>query len=123
MSVHTTKLPDPVTQPAPIVIKTTTGAGNAVPRAALASASTNDEVAFIGNDDSAPGFEPWLGVTLLTFVPGALIFFLPHALLSRTLIPICVAMAAFFFAGFGMLLRDRKGRRHDVMRSKSDPGD
>lgn len=75
------------------------------------ASDTERDVPFLGTNDGPPRFEPWLGVTLLTFLPGSLIFFLPHAVLSRTLVPICVAMAVFFFAGFGMLLRDKNARR------------
>ena len=77
----------------------------------IQNSDTTHDVPFLGNDDSPPRFEPWLGVTLLTFLPGSLIFILPHAILTRALIPICIAMAGFFFAGFGMLLRDRNARR------------
>jgi hypothetical protein len=110
MSVHTTKLPSTVAEPVtPIVVQTTTP--TAAPARRAVPAPNADDVPFLGTDDGPPRFEPWLGVTLLTFVPGSLIFFLPHAILTRALIPICIAMTVFFFAGFGMLLRDRNVRR------------
>ena len=83
----------------------------AIPTPAAPTSGTENDVPFLGGDDSPPRFEPWFGVSLLTFLPGSLIFVLPHAILTRALVPICVAMAFFFFAGLGMLIRDRNSRR------------
>lgn len=59
-----------------------------------------------------PGFEPWLVVCLLAFVPGALIVILPRATLAPLLVPICVAMGALLVAGLAMLVRSEwKHRR------------
>jgi hypothetical protein len=57
-----------------------------------------------------PGFEPWLVVCLLAFVPGALIVILPRATLAPLLVPICVAMGALLLAGLGMLVRSELKR-------------
>jgi hypothetical protein len=85
-----------------------------LPKATATTASktkTEDDVPFLGTDDSPPRFEAWLGVSLLTFVPGSLVFVLPHEILTRALVPICVSMAVCFFVGFGMLMRDRRFRQ------------
>ena len=61
-----------------------------------------------------PGFEPWLVVCLLAFVPGALIVILPRATLAPWLVPICVAMGALLLIGLVMLARSEwKHRRSE----------
>jgi 4-amino-4-deoxy-L-arabinose transferase-like glycosyltransferase len=52
-----------------------------------------------------PGFEPWLVVCLLGFVPGAIIVILPRATIAPYLVPICGSMIAFVLAGLVMLVR------------------
>ncbi|MEO7084865.1 MAG: hypothetical protein ABI085_11230 [Gemmatimonadaceae bacterium] len=112
MSISTKKPADKKDFVVRASVPTTTPMPIAAPRVATRPASPeSSEAPFLGTDDSPPRFEPWLAVTLLTFLPGSLIFFLPHALLTKLLVPICVAMAAFFLSGFGMLLRDRTARR------------
>jgi hypothetical protein len=54
----------------------------------------------------SPGFEPWLVVCLLAFVPGALILLLPRERLLPLLVPICGSMVALILAGLVMLWRN-----------------
>lgn len=64
------------------------------------------------NGQPLPGFEPWLVVCLLAFVPGALIVILPRATLAPFLLPICATMGALLIAGLAMLVRSEwKHRR------------
>lgn len=63
------------------------------------SESKNTSVASANSD--IPRMEPWLAVTLLSFVPAIGLFILPPA----AMIPLYVAMGALAATGLGMFLR------------------
>ena len=69
---------------------------------------------------SHPGFEPWLVVCLLAFVPGALIVLLPRATLLPLLVPICATVAALVLTGLLMLARTEWTRRRADALAKTD---
>ncbi|MFL5605805.1 MAG: hypothetical protein ACJ8AD_05105 [Gemmatimonadaceae bacterium] len=70
----------------------------------------------------SPGFEPWLVVCLLAFVPGALIVLLPRERLLPLLLPICGSMVALVLAGLVMLCRTEWKRRHERARARNARG-
>jgi undecaprenyl pyrophosphate phosphatase UppP len=74
----------------------------------------------VASDDgqSSPGFEPWLVVCLLAFVPGALIVLLPRERLLPLLVPICGSMVALILAGLVMLWRTERKRRTEGARAQ-----
>ncbi|MEO6877899.1 MAG: hypothetical protein ABI205_05415 [Gemmatimonadaceae bacterium] len=55
-----------------------------------------------------PSLEPWLVLALLAFLPGFLIFALPHDTMVRALVPIIVSVAALFSASLVMLFRSSR---------------
>ena len=52
-------------------------------------------------ENDIPRMEPWLAVSLLSFVPGLGLFILPKV----AMIPLYLAMAALMTTGLGMYLR------------------
>ena len=52
-------------------------------------------------ENDIPRMEPWLAVTLLSFVPALGLFILPQA----AMIPLYVVMGALMATGLGMFLR------------------
>jgi len=64
-----------------------------------ASPSPSPSDAATQND--IPRMEPWLAVTLLSFVPGLGLFILP----SQAMIPLYAVMGALMVTGLGMFLR------------------
>jgi hypothetical protein len=52
-------------------------------------------------ENDIPRMEPWLAVSLLSFVPGLGLFILPKV----AMIPLYIAMAALMTTGMGMYLR------------------
>jgi hypothetical protein len=52
-------------------------------------------------ENDIPRMEPWLAVTLLSFVPAVGLFILPQA----AMVPLYLVMGVLMVAGLGMYLR------------------
>jgi len=59
-----------------------------------------------------PRFEPWLGWTLLTFVPAATLMFTPAALYRPLLITTVVLFAITVFSFLRQVTRNTGARKH-----------
>jgi len=59
--------------------------------------------------EDIPRLEPWLAVSLLSFIPGIGLFILPQS----AMIPLYVAMALLMTTGIGMFLRSEWRKKHD----------
>jgi hypothetical protein len=60
-------------------------------------------------DDDIPRMEPWLGVSLLAFIPAIGLFILPQG----AYVALYVGMAVLMATGIGMFLRSEwRKRRH-----------
>lgn len=72
------------------------------------SKSKNTPVASAEHD--IPRMEPWLAVSLLSFVPAVGLFILPPV----ALIPLYIVMAALLVSGLGMFLRQEQRKREVI---------
>jgi hypothetical protein len=63
--------------------------------------NNNDSHARVLPGEDIPRMEPWLAVSLLSFIPGIGLFILPVS----AMIPLYVAMAVLLTTGVGMFLR------------------
>jgi hypothetical protein len=68
----------------------------------------NSEPRAIARED-IPRMEPWLAVSLLSFVPAVGLFILPPG----ALIPLYVTMAVLLTTGIGMFLRSESRKKRD----------
>ena len=58
-------------------------------------------------ENDIPRMEPWLAVTLLSFVPALGLFILPQA----AIVPLYLVMGALMVTGLGMYLRAELRKR------------
>jgi hypothetical protein len=58
-------------------------------------------------ENDIPRMEPWLAITLLSFVPALGLFILPPA----AMVPLYVVMGALMVTGLGLFLRGEFTRR------------
>jgi len=59
--------------------------------------------------EDIPRMEPWLAVSLLSFIPGIGLFILPQS----AMVPLYVAMAVLVTTGIGMFLRSEWRKKHE----------
>jgi hypothetical protein len=69
--------------------------------------NTNDVQPRIVAGEDIPRMEPWLAVSLLSFLPGIGLFVLPPA----AMIPMYVVMSVLLTTGIGMFLRSEWRRK------------